>query len=117
MARKKGHNKVVFEEKIKDQLNTVLRKDIADPRLTMLSFTRVELSNDYSYAKVYWDTFDTSKRGDIKKALEGVQNKLRSILAKEMNVRHTPALELIYDSTFEDELKITNLLSSEKDSE
>ena len=110
MARKQGHNRVVFEEKIKNEINLALRKEISDPRLQMVSITRVELSNDYSLAKVFWDTFDASKRGDAKKAFDGLSSRLRSILAKELNVRHTPALEMYYDSQFEDERNIESLL-------
>lgn len=110
MARKQGHNKVMFEEKIRDAINVALRQSLKDPRLTMVSVTRVELTNDYSQAKVFWDTYDAEKRGDTKKAVEGVASKLRSILAKELNVRHTPELFLYYDSQFEDERKIEELL-------
>ncbi len=116
MARKQGHNKPMFEEKIKNELNMALRRDISDPRLTLVSITRVDLTNDYSLAKVYWDTFDSSKRGDIKKAIDGVSSKLRSILAKELKVRHTPQLELYYDAQFESEKAITDLLESDKES-
>ncbi|MEE2671429.1 MAG: 30S ribosome-binding factor RbfA [Bdellovibrionota bacterium] len=117
MARKKNFNKTIFEDKIKDQLNMSLRRDIADPRLVMASITRVELTADYSQAKVYWDTFDANKRGDIKKAMEGVAPALRSILAKELNVRHTPELQFFYDSQFEDERKIEEILASDSESE
>lgn len=113
MARKQNHNKIVFEEKIKNELNMSLRRDIADPRLTMVSFTRVELTEDYSYAKVYWDTYDASKRGDAKEAMEKVNSKLRSLLSKVLKLRHTPELHFYYDSQFEDELKIEKLLKKE----
>ena len=108
--RKQGHNKIVFEEKLKNAINFALRRDFADPRLTMVSITRVELNQDYSVAKVYWDTFDVGKRGEIKVAIDGVASKMRSILAKELKVRHTPIIELYYDSQFEDERKIEKLL-------
>lgn len=98
-------------------INMAFRKDLADPRLTMVSVTRVELTQDYSQAKVYWDTYDAAKRGDIKKAIEGISSKLRSILAKELNVRHTPELFLYYDSQFESEKAITDLLNSENEAE
>lgn len=112
--RKQGHNKVVYQEKLKDAINFALRRDLADPRLTMVSVTRVDLNQDYSVAKVYWDTFDSSKRGEIKAAIEGVASKLRKILAKELQVRHTPIIELYYDSQYEDELKIEKLLDDQK---
>lgn len=117
MARKQGHNKSTYEERIKDELNMTLRRDISDPRLVFASITRVELIDDYSIAKVYWDTFDASKRGDIKKAFEGVSSKLRSVLARELKVRHTPIIELYYDSQFDDEKKIEDLLDQSKNEE
>lgn len=113
MARKgASYTKVVFEEKIKNELNSYLRREFSDKRLVMASFTRVELNPDYSVAKVFWDTFDRENRGEIKLAIDGTQGKMRSLLAKNLNIRHTPEVKFIYDSQFEDELKITDLLKN-----
>jgi ribosome-binding factor A len=114
MARKKNANvnsKELFQDKIRNEISNILRREISDPRLNMISITRVELTPDYSQAKVYWDTFDASKRGDVKKAIEGVSSKMRTLLANNLQVRHTPVLFFYYDSQFEDELKITQLLN------
>ena len=116
MARKQGHNKAVYEEKIRDAINVALRLTLKDPRLVIVSVTRVELNNDYSAAKVFWDTYDANKRGDTKKAVDGIASKLRAVLAKELQVRHTPHLEFFFDSRFEDEKKIEDLLKSSDES-
>ena len=110
--RKKGgvSSKELFQDKIRNEISLMLRREIADPRLIMISITRVELNQDYSVAKIYWDTFDSSKRGDAKKAIEGISKKMRALLAKNLKVRHTPELNFIYDSQFEDEHKIAQLL-------
>lgn len=113
MAGRNKVSKIKFEEKILNDLNAILRKDIADPRLRLVSITKVKLSPDFSVAEVYWDTFDASKRGTIKKALTGVTGKLRAKLSQVLNVRHTPELQLFYDSQFEDEQKIQGLLNEE----
>lgn len=111
MARKGGsHSKTMFEERIKNEISSSLRGELNDPRLVLMSITRVELNQDYSVASVYWDTFDSSKRGDVKSAIDGTKGRLRTLLAKKLNVRHTPALTFIYDSQFEDEMKIEQLL-------
>lgn len=111
MARKGGsHSKSMFEERIKNEINSSLRGELKDPRLVLMSVTKVELNPDYSVATVYWDTFDSSKRGDVKSAIEGTSGRLRSLLAKKLKVRHTPVLNFVYDSQFEDELKIEALL-------
>lgn len=116
MARKTSgsHAKTVFEDKIKDEISMLLRTSLNDPRFVMMSITRVELNQDYSQATVYWDTFDSAKRGDVKTAVDGIRGKLRSMLAKNLKVRHTPDLTFIYDSQFEDEQRIQDLLDQER---
>lgn len=111
MRKKQNFSKEKYQEKMVFEINTLLRRDFRDPRLTMVSITHVELSSDYSQAKVFWDTFDSSKRGDCKKAIEGIAGKMRSKLAQNLNVRHTPQLNFIYNSQFEDEQYITDLMN------
>ena len=96
------------------EINVLLRRDFADPRLMMVSVTSVSLSSDYAYATVSWDTFDKSKRGDAKAALEGLTSKLRSKLSKVIDVRHTPAITFVYNAQFEEENNIDLILNKEK---
>ena len=110
---KKSFKKEVFEGRLTNEINSVLRTQVNDPNLKLVSVTKVELSQDYSQALVYWDTFDSSKRGDIKKAMEKIGGRIRSVLAKQLNIRHTPQLEFVYDAQFEEESKITKLLDDE----
>jgi ribosome-binding factor A len=105
-------SKQKYEEKILNEINFALRKDIADPRLTMVSMTHVELSPDYSQVKVFWDTFDALKKNEVEKALNGVKGKMRSILADKLDVRHVPSITFFYNSQFEDENKIEKLLKN-----
>lgn len=107
-------SKDTYQERIRNELNLILRREIADPRLTLASITKVELNPDFSVAKVYWDTYDSNNRGDIKKAFEGIDGRLRTLLAKNVKFRHTPILTFLYDSQFEDEMKITQLLNEER---
>jgi ribosome-binding factor A len=109
----KDAKKAMFEERILNELNMILRREVSDTRLQFVSLTHVELSNDFSMAKVYWDTFDSGKRGDIKKALNSAHGMLRSSLAKVLNVRHTPELNLLYDGQFDGEQAIDAILEKE----
>lgn len=110
-------SKVKYEERIRDEINLALRREFADPRLMNVSVTHVELTQDYSHAKVYWDTFDASKRGDAKEAIESTTGRMRKLLSAKMIVRHTPELHYLYNSQFEDESKITKLLEDSSDEE
>jgi ribosome-binding factor A len=75
-----------------------------------VSITKVELSPDYGYATVSWDTFDAHTRGDAKAAIEAAAGKIRSELAKTLEVRHVPSLTFVYDNQFEEEKKIMDLM-------
>jgi ribosome-binding factor A len=114
MARKgsQSFNKEKFEGRIKEELNLFLRQNMGDPRLTFVSITKVELNPDYSVAKFYYDTFDSSSVGDVTTAITGLVGKMRKHLSQKLKVRHTPTLKAIYDSQFEDEMKITQLLEA-----
>lgn len=119
MATKRGNNftKVKYEERIAQEINQFLRTSFSDPRLSLVTVTHVVLNKDYSVAKVYWDTFDAGKRGDASSAIKGVAGKLRSMLTNVMKVRHIPSLNFIYNSQFEDEMKISSLLDGNPISE
>lgn len=121
MAGEKGRgnkfSKIKYEERFRDEINLALRREFTDPRLVHVSVTHVELTPDYSHAKVYWDTFDASKRGDAKTAIESTSTKMRKLLSLKMDVRHTPELHFIYNSQYEDENKITKLLNDASDDE
>lgn len=111
------YSKIKFEEMILNEINFSLRKDFSDPRLTMISVTHVELTKDYAIAKVFWDTFESKKRGDAKKAIEGITGKMRSILAEKLVLRHVPQITFIYNSQYEDEANITKLLHTNEEQE
>ncbi len=115
MKKKQSFSKEKYQEKLVYEINVLLRRDFADPRLAAVSVTNVELNTDYSVAKVFWDTFDNSKRGECKKAIEGISGKMRSKLAQILDVRHTPSLEFYYDSQFDDENHIMNLIKKSSD--
>jgi len=110
-------SKLKYEEKIRDEINLALRREFTDPRLVNVSITHVELNQDYSHVKVYWDTFNVKTRGDAKQALDSTSARMRKLLAAKMEVRHTPEIHFIYNSQFEDEAKISKLLEESSSDE
>jgi len=89
-------------EAIKNELSVVLLREVADPRLSEVSFSQVEVSPDLKYAKI---NFVMPSGGDSKKALNALKKArgfFRSRLAKAMNLRHTPDLVFHFDRVNED---------------
>lgn len=114
-GRGKSHSKPKYEDLVKNALNAALRRDFSDPRLTFVSITKVQLSDDYANAKVWWDTFESSKVDDITEAIGVVKGRLRTILANRLDIRHVPELHFVYDSQYEDEKKISELLKRQRE--
>lgn len=113
VSSKGGYKKNRFEERLVNEINLILRTKMVDPRLRFVTVTKAEVTPDFAYATIYWDTFDSSRLGDAKKAIEKVTSKVRSMLAKILNVRHTPLITFCYDSQFVSEQKIEDILKSE----
>lgn len=115
MAKAKTSNfkKQKYEERLLNEINGLLRSGISDDRLRKVSITKVELSPDYGYATISWDTYDAGTRGDAKVAIEASKGHIRSELAKVLEVRHVPSLSFVYDNQFEEEKKIMDLINRE----
>ncbi len=114
MAGDKALKKEQFENRLLGELNMILRTRFNNPRLKLLSFTKVEVSNDLYFATVYWDCFDEKSRGDAKKAVESIVGKLRTLLAQSLKVRSVPELRLKYDAQYDAEREVDAILREEE---
>lgn len=104
-----------MEDRIQQITNTFI-KTLSDSRLQFVTVTKVELTNDLSRAKIYWDTFDSAKKSEIKDALGRVKGKIRTQLSLNLKIRQAPEISLLYDNQYEEEAKIDEILKKEKDS-
>jgi len=107
--------KIKTEERMQQIVNTFL-KTLSDSRLQFLTITKVELTNDFSRAKIFWDTYDSNKKAEIKDALGRVKGKIRTQLSVQLKMRQAPEISIVYDSQYEEEQKIDEILESEKKS-
>ena len=96
--------------KILNDLNSFLRFTLNDPRLKSVSVTRVDLQDNYSCARVYWDTFDYNKCPEAQKAMWGVRGKLRGLLSRALKIKRVPKIVVHYDAQWRDEQRMRELL-------
>lgn len=80
----------------------LIQFEIRDPRVGMVNINDVTVTRDMAYAKVYC-TFvgrDSDEEAEVAtEALNKAAGYLRSLMAKEMDMRTTPRLQFIYDKT------------------
>ena len=99
-----------INDAVAEELAVALR-ELRDPRLTenFVSITRAEVAADLRVAKIYFSVMGETE--PAQKALEGAEGKLRHHLATTLNLRITPTLLFVADSSMEHGARIARLLS------
>ena len=98
-------------DQIQRELAEVVRTELRDPRVGMVTFTGVELSRDQSHAKVFFTVLGADAA--IEEALEGLQRAagfLRSQLAHRLTTRKVPELHFAYDESVERGVRLSRLI-------
>ena len=101
-----------INEEMKKELANILR-EIKDPRVqAMVSVTDVDVTNDLKYAKIYLSIFGTNKTEEEEtlEALNKAKGFIRHQLSRTLNLRNTPELRLIEDTTIDYGMHIDSLL-------
>ena len=104
---------------IRNELAILLLNKVRDPKISSVTITRAEVSDDLKYARIFFTVFGEGQ--SVKEAEKGLQRAkgfMRSHLAKTLNMRYTPDLQFRYDKTAEKVKEIETLLqeiAGEKD--
>ena len=101
------------------RINDEMQKEIAgifrtvkDPRVSeaFISVTGVEVTPDLKFAKVYYSVLSGDKK-EIAKGLRSSAGYIRGQLAKKMNLRMTPELTFVEDTSIAYGAHISKILS------
>ena len=107
-------------EAIRRELGFILDRKLADPRIGMVTVTRVELSEDLRYAKVFVSFLgDEKEREASLRLLRKARRFIRGELAHSLRFRVAPELTFVIDDSSENYIRISNVLKDihEGDSE
>ena len=103
---------------ILETLSKIIFEEVKNPLIKKIVLTSVDVTNDLSFAKVYFTCMNDDK-DKVLKELDEAKGFLRNKLAESIDVRHTPELVFCYDSSIEYGLNIERIIKKihEKDSE
>jgi ribosome-binding factor A len=122
MARKRNPR---TDRQVQAALADLIETEIADPRLTLVSITEVDVTPDHDVATVYYSTIDPTlvsrdhrrTGGDrlptpeeVAEGLEAVAPRLRGLLAQRAKLRVAPELRFRPDPVVEQAARIESLL-------
>lgn len=83
------------------EISYILATEVKDRDLRFVTITDCRVTNDLSYAKVYYTSLDDSNREEIKKAIKNASGFIRKQLMDRIDIRHIPELEFVYDESIE----------------
>ncbi|VAW76554.1 Ribosome-binding factor A [hydrothermal vent metagenome] len=100
-------------EQLQRELATLIRDEVRDPRVGMVSVSAVEVSRDLSHAKVFVSTLgEKEETTELLKVLEGAAGYLRHLLGQSLNMRHVPQLQFKHDHSLQEGARLSALIDS-----
>jgi ribosome-binding factor A len=97
-------------EQIRRELAEILRTELKDPRVGMITLTGVEISADFERAKVFYTLLGQQDHAAAQLALEHAGGFLRTQVAKRLKLRAIPQLQFAYDASVERGLQLDRLI-------
>lgn len=100
-------------EQIRRELAELIRDELRDPRLALISMTSVEVSRDLAYARIYVTLMgDPAERKERVAELNRAAPLLRRELGRRMRLRVIPKLEFRYDEVVERGARLSALIDA-----
>ena len=94
----RGHR---VADQIQRDLSELIRLEVKDPRLGLVTLTDVEVSPDYAHAKVFYSVLPDDVE-QLKRTAEGLaacRGFLRAKLGRMLKIHQTPELHFVRDDT------------------
>ena len=87
---------------IQMELSLLFLQKVRDQKLSDVTITRVEVTDDLNSARIFYSVSGGEKEhGQASGALKNATGFVRSHLAKVLNLRYTPTLKFIFDAKAE----------------
>ena len=88
---------------VQKEISNIIREETKAPRIhTMTSVMAVEVTPDLKFAKVFISVLgDDKAKQDTMDGLKNAAAYVRSLLAKRMNLRNTPLITFVLDTSIE----------------
>ncbi len=97
-------------DQIHKEISDLLQFQVKDPRIGFVTVTGVDITNDFSMAKIYISLL-TDNEEDALVGLNSSISFLRYELGRRVRLRQTPDLTFLVDRSYDYGQKIENLLS------
>ena len=83
------------------EISLIIHEEIKDPNIRFVTLTGCDVTNDLSYAKVYFTTLKKEYLDETTKALNKAANYIEISLSKKIDIRKMPQISFHYDNSSE----------------
>lgn len=106
------HRLQMMARELLREIARIVNYEMQDPRMKMVTVTRVEPAPDLKTAKVYFSMIATEKeQQDAQRGLQDARNFIRAQLRQRMKgVRYIPELTFRFDQSIEGAIRISKLI-------
>lgn len=117
MARHRGER--IRPERVAEQLRVdvagILQREVKDPRLGLVTCTRVDVTNDLRHAKLYVSVLgDEDERAGSMEALRSATGYVRRLLSRRLGLRASPEIVFVFDPSVEYGIRLEGLIEETK---
>ena len=99
---------------IQRELSDLIHRELRDPRVGMITITAVDVSPDFSHARVLFTVLNEEHLDDALSGLKRAAGFLRSQLARRIKLYTTPELRFAYDESVARGDRLSRLIDSVK---
>ena len=97
---------------IQREVSELIRLEVRDPRVGMITITSVDVSPDIAHAKIFFTVLEKEKLQDTLEGLKRSAGFLRAQLAKRIKMYTTPELRFVYDESVERGDRLSRLIDA-----
>lgn len=101
-----------IEEEIKKIVSVLIDRGLKDPRLTgLISVTKVSVTNDLKYCKIYVSMLGTKNITEAMEALSSAAGFVRKEIGSKVRMHSTPEVKFELDDSMEYGAHIQNIIN------
>jgi len=104
-----------LNSELKKTISEILTYDVRDKRLASVVIEEVQVTPNLQHAKVFFTILEDKYKGSVKAGFKSASPYIRLKLAHQLDLRQTPQLHFIYDTTERDAAQLEELIESERD--
>ena len=98
-------------EQIRRELAELIRLELKDPRVNLVTITGVEVTPDYAHAKVFYTTLaPADQRAELERGLKRSSGFLRREIGRRVKIHHNPELHFVFDASVEHGSHLSQLI-------